>query len=50
MIGTTIVPDLSSSIPVIHQSTTASVIANYKNDDVDLNDQILTLQKKVIIF
>ncbi|KAL3989857.1 hypothetical protein ACH3XW_29310 [Acanthocheilonema viteae] len=48
--GTTTVSDLSSPIPVIHQSTTSTVspvITNYKNDDiVDLKDQIATLQNK----
>ncbi|MCP9257800.1 hypothetical protein DINM_001052 [Dirofilaria immitis] len=49
-----IVPDLnSSSIPIIHHSTTSTVatttpiIVNSKNDDlIDLKDQIATLQKK----
>ncbi|KAM3729149.1 Microtubule cross-linking factor [Dirofilaria immitis] len=52
--GKKIVPDLnSSSIPIIHHSTTSTVatttpiIVNSKNDDlIDLKDQIATLQKK----
>ncbi|VDN94872.1 unnamed protein product [Brugia pahangi] len=43
----TIVSDLNSSISIIHQSAKAPVITNHKNDDViDLNDQIIILQKK----
>uniref|UniRef100_A0A158Q899 Protein SOGA2 n=1 Tax=Elaeophora elaphi TaxID=1147741 RepID=A0A158Q899_9BILA len=47
--GTTIASDLSSPPPITHQSSSSSatVITNYKNDDViDLKDQIAALQKK----
>lgn len=49
--GAGAVADLSSSIiSTVAPTTAASMIGSFKNDDVvDLKDQIVTLQKKVIL-